>query len=736
MHSIERGIRVKTNNSRKTCFILRHSKLSIIFIYNLSSLIAMAIFYPIIPILMGYPMQVMELSSKVGISYDFQYLAATSLSIAAGTIFLLYLLRGIDKWQDAVAENNLELLKEIRKQCINIPYIIFIVQVALIGIIVPAIIGAVCLVNRTPFSQFLKISTVVFSLISLIAVFSHILSKRLFTKILFKTYKIYNGEGLQGRRISIRNKIFLQILPMIIVGILFISVLAYSKLVEEKGDLVYRLYKIQLNDVLKNQSDFQSTDELFEALKKIRLEDVKTGYFAVRIANGDIITSDGYAPGVYFSYLARNPVKGDRVFGDSFEMQGVVSNVKINGEDYFAGIRFDNSSNKTIIFFIIAFFALLALNIIALYFFSKSISDEISVVARGLIEIAEGDNVDLDRKLAVISNDELGDLVIAFNKIQEKEKENVREMEEKQSIIIEREKLAQDALQKLKQIQTQLIHQEKLAGIGQLAAGVAHEINTPLGFVSSNIETLKSYIMKYRDMLDGYRECYKNIKKLLLGESNAEIINKLEELDNLERKNKFDFINEDITDLFNDVSDGIERISRIVIGLRTFSRVDQQNEFAEYDLNNGIQNTLLVANNEIKYHAKVELVLGDIPTVIANGGQINQVLLNIIINAVHAIKFRDDVNSSLITIRTSSDNSFVVCEIEDNGIGIPENVISRVFDPFFTTKPVGQGTGLGLSIAYDIIVNKHKGKLCVDSKQGSGTKFTIKLPIKAKQILI
>jgi len=198
---------------------------------------------------------------------------------------------------------------------------------------------------------------------------------------------------------------------------------------------------------------------------------------------------------------------------------------------------------------------------------------------------------------------------------------------------------------------------------------------------------------------------------------------------NTENKINIDFINSDITDLFNDVSDGLERISKIVMGLRTFSRVDQQNEFEEYDLNNGIQNTLLVANNEIKYHAKVELFLGDIPNIYANGGQINQVLLNIIINAVHATKSKEDINSSLITVRTYSDERYASCEIEDNGTGIPGNIIGRIFDPFYTTKPVGQGTGLGLSIAYDIIVNKHKGELLVDSKPDAGSKFTVRLPV-------
>lgn len=283
-------------------------------------------------------------------------------------------------------------------------------------------------------------------------------------------------------------------------------------------------------------------------------------------------------------------------------------------------------------------------------------------------------------------------------------------------------------LEELKQTQAQLIQQEKLAGIGQLAAGIAHEINNPLGFIMSNCETLKRYLAKIKELTDSYVD----LKNSLAAIEYDGIRSRLREIDEIEERTKIDFVFSDLKDLIDDTDGGLKRIHNIVKELRTFSRVDQQNRMEQYDLNAGIRSTLIVAQNEIKYAAKIESCLRDIPTIYADGGQINQVLLNIIINAVHAIKAKQSMKIGKVKITTSSDSNFVSCVIEDNGIGIPEKNMVRIFEPFFTTKPVGQGTGLGLSISYDIVVNKHGGELLIDSSEGQGTRVTIKIPLVRK----
>ncbi|RJE47532.1 MULTISPECIES: ATP-binding protein [unclassified Dehalobacter] len=281
-------------------------------------------------------------------------------------------------------------------------------------------------------------------------------------------------------------------------------------------------------------------------------------------------------------------------------------------------------------------------------------------------------------------------------------------------------------ISRLKKTQEQLVQQEKLAAIGQLAAGVAHEINNPLGYISSNFETSRLYFDQYTNMINAYHSF---LEQLCPSEKNL-LASQIENLRKLEETNNLKYISTDLEDLFFDIEDGLKRISEIVTGLKTFSRADQGNEFEDYDLNNGLKNTLLVARNEIKHHARVIELFGELPLIQAKGNQINQVLLNIILNAVYAIKTKEPETLGSIMVSTAVADDFVRCQIEDNGTGINKENLREIFNPFFTTKPVGQGTGLGLSIAYDIVVNTHGGQISVQSTPGISTRFIILLPVR------
>lgn len=297
-----------------------------------------------------------------------------------------------------------------------------------------------------------------------------------------------------------------------------------------------------------------------------------------------------------------------------------------------------------------------------------------------------------------------------------------RELMERSFIISSRE--YQESIDRIKMLQAQLIHNEKLAGIGQLSAGIAHEINNPLGFVQSNLDTLKNNAEKIRGLYALTKEIGDQIDTL-----EPEVLReKIQELHLFLTKGHIDYILLDMDDLTDETIEGINRIKKIVKSLLGFTRKGYDDEFAGYDLNKGIRETLTIATNELKYHVKVIQTLGDIPTVPALGGEINQVLLNLILNAGYAIK--EKCVDGLITIRTYSDGQSVYCEIADDGMGISESHVGRIFEPFYTTKPIGVGTGLGLSIAHDIIVNKHKGTIEVSSEPGCGSTFKLSLPIE------
>lgn len=307
-----------------------------------------------------------------------------------------------------------------------------------------------------------------------------------------------------------------------------------------------------------------------------------------------------------------------------------------------------------------------------------------------------------------------------------------RDISERKNIerkLIENNEQLKKTLNTLEQAQKQMIQQEKLAGIGQLAAGIAHEINNPLGFVSSNTETSKKYSQLISETMQAYKSFIERVRYIPSENLNAEI----QKIYELEKKNDIAYIMNDHSELISDIEDGLKRISEIVQGVKAFSRQNQNENFEEYDLNKSIRNLLLITKNDIKYHAKLVESLGDIPKIQAIGSKIEQVLLNIILNASDAIKERNMKGLGLITITTDEENGFVRCLIEDNGIGMSKECIDKIFDPFYTTKPPGHGTGIGLSIAHEIIVNLHHGKILVDSTPMAGSKFIILLPIQQNE---
>lgn len=280
-----------------------------------------------------------------------------------------------------------------------------------------------------------------------------------------------------------------------------------------------------------------------------------------------------------------------------------------------------------------------------------------------------------------------------------------------------------EKMEEIRMLQSQLVQQEKLAGIGQLSAGIAHEINNPLGYTLSNLATLK----KYLDKIKAFLETLKGFENTLETENNGSVQELIANIQNSRKINKIDVISDDIEDIIGESLIGLNKIEKIVKSLLGFARTSISAELEDYDLNKGIKDTLVIANNEIKYFTKVVEDLGSIPSIKAVGGSINQVLLNLILNAVHAIK--ETTENGILTLRTFEKEGLVYCEITDNGIGIPKANIENIFTPFFTTKPIGMGTGLGLSIAYDIIVNKHCGRIEVESELGKGTTFRLLLPL-------
>lgn len=300
--------------------------------------------------------------------------------------------------------------------------------------------------------------------------------------------------------------------------------------------------------------------------------------------------------------------------------------------------------------------------------------------------------------------DFLGEFSVAFNSM-------VEALAQARDDLVTKNNQLAKAFKDLKAAQAQLLEQEKMASIGQLAAGVAHEINNPMGFIQSNLGTFGSYgeaLKRYVDLTKSVEaECPENVRKALADAREQEDI---------------DFLFEDLPSLLKESVVGAKRVRDIVQSLKNFSHVDGA-EVQQINLNDCIESTLATTENTVRAKAAVVREFGELPPIECRPHLLSQLFLNLILNAAQAITDKGEIR-----IKTWQEGDLVGISVADTGCGIPKEILNRIFEPFFTTRPVGQGTGLGLSVVYDI-VKKHRGKIGVTSTVGAGSTFTIRLPI-------
>ncbi len=365
---------------------------------------------------------------------------------------------------------------------------------------------------------------------------------------------------------------------------------------------------------------------------------------------------------------------------------------------------------------------------------------------RTLTQIAQRSTAEsnFDLQAPVNSNDEIGSLATSFNQLIHSMKQLLGQqqianqqlaeysqtlesrVEERTQELGNKNSQLQDLLEKLHQSQVQIIQSEKMSSLGQLVAGIAHEINNPVNFIYGNLTHVQDYAHNLLDYVQLYQKHYPN--------PHAEITQEAEEID-------LEFLQEDLPKLLSSMQIGTDRIRQIVLSLRNFSRMDEA-DFKAIDVHEGLDSTLLILQHRLKARPEspeIEVLkeYGTLPLVECYAGQLNQVFMNILANAIDALdelnakrtrQERKD-NPGRITIRTSTVSQWITIAIADNGSGIPEAIKKQVFNPFFTTKPVGKGTGMGMAISYQIITEKHGGKLECLSSPGKGSEFVIQIPV-------
>jgi two-component system, NtrC family, sensor kinase len=354
------------------------------------------------------------------------------------------------------------------------------------------------------------------------------------------------------------------------------------------------------------------------------------------------------------------------------------------------------------------------IGIIIGFWLSRNITVPVLALRNAANKVGEGD---LTQRVKIRSGDEIGELAKAFNKMVEDLARAREELKKANLDLASANEALHATLDELKSAQDQLIQAEKMASLGQLTAGIAHEINNPINFVSANIRPLMDDMADVLQIISLYEK--------VINEKGIQ--EEFSEVEKFKKEEKIDLTMKEINSLLKGIEEGAERTFEIIKGLRNFSRLDQ-NVFRKADLNENLESTLTLLHSSYKNRIEIVKQFGDIPEIDCFPGQINQVFMNVLSNAIQAI-----TGEGTIFIKTWQVRDMVKISVRDSGSGMSEEVRKKIFDPFFTTKDVGKGTGLGLSISYGI-VQKHNGEIEVFSKQGKGTEFIICIPINQPSI--
>lgn len=536
-------------------------------------------------------------------------------------------------------------------------------------------------------------------------------------------------------KISIIHKIMLYatLLVFISVGIsTYLAVKAESKVFKE--GLINKAKYLAKDIGSSTRHAFSSLNWIF--VEKMLKESVQAGrreviYTKVVNPNGEVYLAsdrDYYGEKIDSSLLSDQAILLDNYFFPQQKEHGILSILPINisNERWHIivglSIKSIKEAIRSLIIRNLTFGGLIVLlGVIGSLFLSRSISGPIINLANAAKIISSGN---LDHNVTIQSKDEVGLLGYSFNQMLDSLKRAEEQLknysQNLEKMVDERTAELKKTLAHLQNTQSQLLQSEKMASIGQLAAGVAHEINNPVGFVKSNLGTMNEYRKDLMRLVDHYRTLEATVVKDKDMQGNGALQKALENIQKVKEEIDLSFILDDYSNVINESFEGMARVAKIVADLKDFAHVDKA-ELEHADLNKGIESTLNIVWNELKYKAEVIKDLGDIPPIECYPQRLNQVFMNILVNAAQSIE-----NKGEIRITTRADNEHVEIRISDTGTGIPPDVLPKIFDPFFTTKDVGKGTGLGLNMAYNII-QKHKGTIDVESEAGKGTTFIIRL---------
>ena len=644
--------------------------------FSIITIIVAVVFYFLLPSLLNYPPDAINTQFDKEVSklyYIYQYMIAVAVIILLFIIYFKISLRKIDKW---IKNKDIKSIPEVREICYKYPFKLF-VAIEVFPVII--VLGTLMCTGSHPVILLFKIGILVFSFATLVSSIFLIISKNIFYPILKETSK-YVKKGEVNRKSSLITRLIFQIFPSILVTALLISLIGYSRLINEKGNLLNTYYMTEIRyleindeeDLLKQIQNQLKTDLLSE-----------NDYIFIEKPNGEIETSNGDQISEFFIKYMHELAEShnNRVYeAYTIDEQGVIDKVQYRGEEYTVGIHYEVVSSSLLSYFLFSSGLLFIFNLIILRYVVKSINNDLENVTEGMENILKNNENIQDNKLPLTSNDIVGELVEAFNEIQEMTKENIEKIHNNQDILMER---------------------ERLASLGQLIGGIAHNLKTPIMSIGGATEGLENLIKEYDESIDD---------PLVNSQDHHDIAKDMQTW-TVKIRSHLEYMSDIITTVKGQaVAFANEKDISFTVG----ELVKRVNILMKHELKNACTylNVIMKTDENL-------ILSGDVNNLV-------QVVNNMISNSVQAYNGKQNQNIELEVNKNEND---VVFSVRDYAGGLPKEVQEKLFKEMVTTKGKN-GTGLGLYMSYSNIKAHFGGDITYETVEGKGTTFNIIIPIK------
>ena len=636
------------------------------------------LYYPLIPNLLSYPPDSINNAFQIKVNYFYyttQYVAIVAFAVISFLIILPILFRKVNKIDKATnldIQKNTDNVISIIKTCFNFP----IVMLLTFMILPPLVVFLGLLFLKQEFIFSLKVTFIIFSMCALLALVIYAFSRFLFENVL-KKIRITNAK--YGIRLNVKNRMLIQLLPLLLYTIVFSFLILYSQLTEIKGDSLYDYYReILINDF--ENKNIQSVEEAKNMLEEVSLKSPDDSIF-ILTSDGEEYYSENKLSDFFKTYILDF---GEKSNGHTYEYygdptQGTFITVNINGEDYILGIRYSVFTNDTIINIVPLFGIVIIINLVFIVIFAINYGNQLKVITKSLSDISKNSSDYVGSKLPVYSNDEIGDLTIAFNNIQDMTKSYIEQLHDNQDTLMEK---------------------ERLASLGQLIGGIAHNLKTPIMSISGAAEGLDDLIKEYDSSI---------------GDPTVN--------------------NDDHHDIAKDMSEWVAKIksyTEYMSDIITAVKGQAVTLTNEQDVSFTVEELLKRVNILMKHELKNAIIYLNISVKVDENtviqGDVNslvQIINNMISNSIQAYNGKTEQNIDL-TVEKRDYN--LVISVKDYGCGIPEKVKEKLFKEMITTKGKN-GTGLGLYMSYSTIRAHFNGNMTVESEEGKGCTFSIILPL-------